>query len=106
METVLNLLLIRFAVIVGALVGLALLLFAVLLALKRSGRLDRARQWAAPAARGVAEHLADRRQSRRRAGDRRGDVSRAAAGAAVGAAVRALEGGRRSARAEGADCDR
>ncbi|MFB6539814.1 hypothetical protein ACFU90_38890 [Streptomyces noursei] len=51
METYLNLMLVRFGVIVGGLTVLALLVFAVALALKRRGRLDDARRYAAPAVR-------------------------------------------------------
>ena len=56
METVLNLLLIRFALIVGGLVALALVVFAVALALKRRGRLADVRRYAEPAVRAAAHH--------------------------------------------------
>lgn len=49
METFLNLMLIRFGLIVGGLVVLALLVFAIALILKRKGRLDEVRQYADPA---------------------------------------------------------
>ena len=65
METALNLLLLRFALMVGGLVVLALVVFAVALALKRRGRLDDARRYAAPAARAAARHLDARRATRR-----------------------------------------
>ncbi|AOR36781.1 hypothetical protein BFF78_00280 [Streptomyces fodineus] len=48
METYLNLMLIRFGVVVGGLVVLALLVFAIAVTLKRKGRLDEARQYADP----------------------------------------------------------
>ncbi|MFF4803960.1 hypothetical protein ACFY1U_37225 [Streptomyces sp. NPDC001351] len=51
METYLNLMLIRFGVIVGGLLVLALLVFAVALRLKRQGRLDEVRRYADPAVR-------------------------------------------------------
>ena len=60
METVLTMLLIRFGLIVGGLVVLALVVFAVALVLRRRGKLDSARERVAPLARGVAQLLADR----------------------------------------------
>ncbi|MEU8687649.1 hypothetical protein [Streptomyces sp. NPDC048665] len=48
METYLNLMLIRFGVVVGGLVVLALLVFAIAVTLKRKGRLDEVRQYADP----------------------------------------------------------
>ncbi|WP_406505437.1 hypothetical protein [Streptomyces sp. NBC_00212] len=51
METYLNLMLIRFGLIVGGLVVLALLVFAIALTLKRRGRLDEVRRYADPAVR-------------------------------------------------------
>ncbi|MFB8182152.1 hypothetical protein ACFC8N_40350 [Streptomyces sp. NPDC055966] len=48
METYLNLMLIRFGVVVGGLVVLALLVFAIAVTLKRKGRLDDVRQYADP----------------------------------------------------------
>ena len=51
METYLNLMLIRFGLVVGGLVVLALLVFAITLALKRRGRLDEVRRYADPAVR-------------------------------------------------------
>lgn len=60
METVLPLLLLRFAVIVGALVLLALLVFAVAVYLKRRGKLGDARRRAAPVVRGAARMLDER----------------------------------------------
>ncbi|MFE7313609.1 hypothetical protein ACFU7T_10950 [Streptomyces sp. NPDC057555] len=47
-ETYLNLVLIRFGLIAGGLVVLALLAFAVALTLKRRGRLDEVRRYADP----------------------------------------------------------
>lgn len=60
METVLTMLLIRFGLIVGGLVVLALIVFAVALVLRRRGKLDGARERIAPLARGAAQLLADR----------------------------------------------
>lgn len=60
METVLTMLLIRFGLIVGGLVVLALVVFAVALVLRRRGKLDSTRERVAPLARGVAQLLADR----------------------------------------------
>ncbi|MBN0049295.1 hypothetical protein JS756_35610 [Streptomyces actuosus] len=51
METYLNLMLIRFGLIVGGLVVLALLVFAIALTLKRRGRLDEVRRYADPVVR-------------------------------------------------------
>ncbi|MFE0190247.1 hypothetical protein [Streptomyces sp. NPDC058989] len=51
MERYLDLMLIRFGVIAGGLVVLALVVFAVAVALKRRGRLDQARRYADPALR-------------------------------------------------------
>jgi heme exporter protein D len=80
METVLNLLLVRFALIAGGLVVLALVVFAVALVLKRRGRLDDVRRLAAPAARAAVRHLDDRRATRR--------GSASAAGVLLAAALR------------------
>ncbi|MFF5205914.1 hypothetical protein [Streptosporangium sp. NPDC000396] len=90
METVLNLLLIRFGVIVGGLVLIALIAFAVAVALKRRGKLDQTRRYAAPVARAVAQHL-DRDTSRSRSGASRGSL----AGDAARIAARYLEENRR-----------
>ncbi|MFG2135389.1 hypothetical protein [Streptomyces sp. NPDC048650] len=51
METYLNLMLVRFGLIAGGLVVLALVVFAAALALKRRGRLDQVRRYADPALR-------------------------------------------------------
>ncbi|GAA3091768.1 hypothetical protein [Streptosporangium carneum] len=91
METVLNLLLIRFGVIVGALVVLALILFAVAVALKRRGGIDRARRYAEPVARAVARRLADRDTARPGRGASRGGL----AGDVVRAVARHLDDDRR-----------
>ncbi|BCJ27561.1 hypothetical protein [Actinocatenispora sera] len=65
METVLNLLLIRFGIIVGVVVLAALVLFGIAVALRRHGRdgtlrrhADRARRYAAPAVADAARDLA------------------------------------------------
>ncbi|MFD7163505.1 hypothetical protein [Streptomyces violascens] len=75
METYLNLMLIRFALIAGAVVVLALLAFAVALVLKRRGRLGEARRLAEPAARAALRAAARRLEagpgSARRPGGRR-----------------------------------
>ncbi|MDJ0380319.1 hypothetical protein [Streptomyces sp. G-G2] len=70
METVLNLLLIRFAVVVGGLVVLALVVFAIALALKRRGKgeLDAVRRRATPLAREAGRLLTRRALSRGRQG--------------------------------------
>ncbi|WP_438295165.1 hypothetical protein [Streptomyces sp. HUAS TT7] len=75
METYLNLMLIRFALIAGAVVVLALLAFAGALVLKRRGRLGEARRLAEPAARAALRAAARRLEggsgSARRPGGRR-----------------------------------
>ncbi|MFI1160102.1 hypothetical protein [Streptomyces sioyaensis] len=96
MERVLNLLLIRFGLIVGGLVVLALLAFAVALVLKRRGRLDAARRHAAPAAHAASRYLDDRSAARGRGGVSRGGGS--VAGAVVRAAARHLDDGGRGPR--------
>ncbi|GHG64401.1 hypothetical protein [Streptomyces griseocarneus] len=65
METALTFLLIRFAVIVGGLVILALVVFAVALNLKRRGRLDEARRRAEPLVREGVRVLAARAARKR-----------------------------------------
>ncbi|TMR89097.1 hypothetical protein [Nonomuraea basaltis] len=90
METMLNLLLIRFGVIVGALVVLALIVFAVAVALKRRGRIDQARRYAEPVARAIVQRL-DRDTSHSRPGAPRGSL----AGNAARAAARYLAEDRR-----------
>ncbi|MGV4925591.1 hypothetical protein K2224_19530 [Streptomyces sp. BHT-5-2] len=76
METYLNLMLVRFGVIVGGLVVLALLIFAVALTLKRRGRLDDVRRYADPAVRAglrAAARRFDERGRRGASGARRRD---------------------------------
>ncbi|WP_438489701.1 hypothetical protein [Streptomyces sp. S186] len=68
MERILNLMLIRFGVIAGGLVVLALLIFAVALILKRRGRLDDVRRYADPAVRAGMRAAARRLDERRRRG--------------------------------------
>ncbi len=68
METVLNLLLIRFGLIVGGLVVIALIVFTVAVSLRRRGRLHDARRYAEPLARAVAQRLDDRDDIRLRRG--------------------------------------
>ncbi|MEU9112261.1 hypothetical protein AB0D04_10800 [Streptomyces sp. NPDC048483] len=60
METYLNLMLVRFGLIAGAVVVLALVVFAVALSLKRRGRLDQARRYADPAVRAALRAAARR----------------------------------------------
>lgn len=60
METYLNLMLIRFGLVAGALVVLALLVFALALTLKRRGRLDEARRYADPVLRAGLRAVARR----------------------------------------------
>ncbi len=92
METVLNLLLIRFGVIAGAVVVVALVVFAVAVALRRRGRIDQARRYAEPTARAIARYLNDRGSARsRRGGTSRGNL----AGDAARLAARYLEEDRR-----------
>lgn len=73
MERILNLLLIRFGLIAGGLVVLALLVFAVALVLKRRGKLGAARRYAAPAAHAVGRYLDDRGAARGGGGQSRRD---------------------------------
>lgn len=90
MERVLNVLLIRFGLMAGGLVVLALLVFAVALVLKRRGKLGAARRYAAPAAQAVSRYLDGRGAARGGGGaSRRGGGS--VAGAVVRAAVRHLD---------------
>ncbi|MFI9724074.1 hypothetical protein ACIHFE_31270 [Streptomyces sp. NPDC052396] len=70
METYLNLMLIRFGLLAGGLVVLALAVFAVALTLKRRGRLDQARRYADPAARAALRMMAERLENGRRGGRR------------------------------------
>lgn len=65
METVLDLLLIRFAVIAAGITVLALVVFAVALSLKRRGRLDDVRRSLEPLARAALRTAAARRTGRR-----------------------------------------
>ena len=65
METYLNLMLIRFGLIVGTLVVLALLVFAIALTLKRRGRLDEVRRYADPVVRAGLRAAARRLEDRR-----------------------------------------
>ncbi|MFF4288930.1 hypothetical protein ACFY0R_27045 [Streptomyces sp. NPDC001633] len=75
METYLNLMLIRFGVIAGGIVVLALAVFGVAVFLKRRGRLDEARRYADPALRAAlrmaARRLEDGAGRTRRQGGRR-----------------------------------
>lgn len=90
MERVLNLLLLRFGLLVGGSVVLALLVFAVALMLRRRGKLGEARRYAAPAARAASRWLDGRDAARGRGGSR--GVG-AVAGAAIRAAARRLDDG-------------
>ncbi|WP_414167638.1 hypothetical protein ACMATS_09400 [Streptoverticillium reticulum] len=65
MQRYLDFMLIRFGVLAGGIVVLALVIFAVALSLKRRGRLDEARRYAEPAARAVLRAAARRRDARR-----------------------------------------
>ncbi|WP_247746518.1 hypothetical protein [Streptomyces oryzae] len=60
METYLNLMLLRFGLLAGGFVVLALVVFAVALTLKRHGKLDQARRLTEPAARAAGRALARR----------------------------------------------
>ncbi|MFD5397796.1 hypothetical protein ACFWJW_26730 [Streptomyces sp. NPDC127097] len=88
MEQVLNLLLLRFGLLVGGVVVLALLVFAVAVALRRRGRLGEVRRYAAPAARAVGRRLDARGAARGRGASRSGA---SLAGVAFRAAVRHLD---------------
>ncbi|HEX3733338.1 MAG TPA: hypothetical protein VHU91_10505 [Mycobacteriales bacterium] len=72
METVLNLLLIRFALIVAALVVVALIAFAAAVILKRRGKLHQARQHVASAATATLRYLDDRNNQQDRLSRPRG----------------------------------
>ncbi|MGW1200375.1 hypothetical protein ACWD4B_31725 [Streptomyces sp. NPDC002536] len=65
MQRYLDFILIRFGVLAGGIVVLALVVFAVALSLKRRGRLDEARRHAEPAARAVLRAAARRWDARR-----------------------------------------
>lgn len=94
-------LLVRFGLIVGGVVVLALVVYAIALILKRRGRLDEARRRAAPAARAAARVLENRSDRPRRIGGSsrtRGGL----AGTAVRAAARYLDEDRRGPRDRGA----
>ncbi|GHF55182.1 hypothetical protein GCM10010218_40740 [Streptomyces mashuensis] len=76
METYLNFLLIRFGLIAGGLVLLALAAFAVAVVLKRRGRLEDVRRYAEPAARAAMRAAARRLEggsAARRGGGGRGE---------------------------------
>ncbi|MFF2578038.1 hypothetical protein [Streptomyces goshikiensis] len=64
METLLNVMLIRFAVLAGCLVVAALLLFTVALTLKRRGKLDDVRRYTDPAAKAALRAAARRVEGR------------------------------------------
>ncbi|MFH8573752.1 hypothetical protein [Streptomyces sp. NPDC017993] len=63
METYLNLMLIRFGLLLGGLVVLALVVFAVALTLKRRGKLKQVRRFADPAVRAGLRAAARRLES-------------------------------------------
>lgn len=75
MERYLNLMLIRFGLVAGGLVVLALVVFTVALSLRRRGGLDRARRYADPAVR-AALRAAARRLEDGPSRDRRRDGRR------------------------------
>lgn len=87
METVLTLMLVRFGLIAGGLVVVALVLFGVAVTLRRRGRGAQVRRYAEAA----ADHLAPRDAVRSRRGGSRGRL----AGEAVRFAARYLEDDRR-----------
>lgn len=64
MARYLDLMLIRFGLVAGGLVVLALAVFAVALTLRRRGRLDRARRYTDPAARALLRAAARRLEGR------------------------------------------
>ncbi|WP_246241526.1 hypothetical protein [Streptomyces tubercidicus] len=98
MEQVLNLLLLRFGLLVGGLVVLALLVFAVALGLRRRGKLGAARRYAAPVARAMSRRLDDRGAARGRGASRGGG---SLTGAALRAAARHLDDDGRGQRGRG-----
>jgi hypothetical protein len=61
MDTVLTLLLVRFGLVAAGIVVLALVVFAVALHFRRTGRLDEVRRYATPAVKAAARRLEDRR---------------------------------------------
>ncbi|WP_354637646.1 hypothetical protein [Kitasatospora camelliae] len=71
METVLNLLLLRFALVAAGLVVLALVVFAVALTLRRRGRLDDLRRYADPVVRAGLRAVVRRVEGGRTASPRR-----------------------------------
>ncbi|MFD9468049.1 hypothetical protein [Streptomyces goshikiensis] len=73
METLLNIMLIRFAVLAGCLVVAALLLFTVALALKRRGKLDEVRRYTDPAVKAGLRAAARRFEGRKPATPRSRD---------------------------------
>ncbi|MFI5640421.1 hypothetical protein ACIA8H_23850 [Streptomyces goshikiensis] len=73
METLLNVMLIRFAVLAGCLVVAALLLFTVALTLKRRGKLDDVRRYADPAVKAALRAAARRLEGRNSATPRSRD---------------------------------
>ena len=90
MDTVVTVLVIRFAVIVGVLVALALLVFAVVLVLRRQDRLDEARRRAGAAARVMARRLDE--QAERRPGPGAGSRRTGLIRAVIRTAARHLDG--------------
>jgi hypothetical protein len=98
-DTVFGLLLIRFGVIVGGLVVLALLAFGAAVVLTHRGALDQARWRGVPVARAVARRLDDRNDPQRRSGASCGRG--VLAGAAVRAAAGYLQDDRRDPRRRG-----
>lgn len=74
-----TLLLIRFAVVAGALVVIGLGVFAVAVRLKRRGRMDQVRRSVEPLTRAAARHLADPAAPGTSRSELAGTVARAAA---------------------------
>ncbi|MFE4255745.1 hypothetical protein ACFRU3_41125 [Streptomyces sp. NPDC056910] len=70
METYLNLMLIRFGLLAGGFVVVALLVFAVALALKRRGRINEVRRYADPVARAGLRAAARRLEGRKNGASR------------------------------------
>ncbi|MER7129371.1 hypothetical protein [Streptosporangium saharense] len=91
METVLTLMLVRFGLIAGGLVVVALVLFGVAVTLRRRGRGAQVRRYAEAA----ADHLAARDAARDAVRSRRGGSRGRLAGEAVRFAARYLEDDRR-----------
>lgn len=93
METYLNIMLIRFGIIAGIVVVVAIVVFAVALVLRRQGKLGAARRAVAPALRNLADSRS-RRMAAMRGSAQRPDWVGGAARAAATVLERPASGGR------------